>query len=77
MREEEETLSQPEAEPDQGRVRRPYRVRLPGFVTGDELGLGDVVKQATSVAGIRPCSGCQRRAAAMNRWLVFSPRGRP
>ncbi|HEX8068877.1 MAG TPA: hypothetical protein VF546_02930 [Pyrinomonadaceae bacterium] len=50
---------------------RPFRVRLPGFIN-DEVGLGDVVKRVTSAAGIRPCGGCQRRAAALNRWLVFS-----
>lgn len=47
------------------------RVRLPGFVTGEEVGLGDVLKRATSAMGIRPCGGCNRRAAALNRWVVF------
>jgi hypothetical protein len=47
------------------------RVRLPGFVTGDEVGLGDVLKRAASAMGIRPCGGCNRRAAALNRWVVF------
>ena len=28
--------------------RQPYRVRLPGFVTEDEVGLGDVIKRATT-----------------------------
>jgi hypothetical protein len=51
--------------------RRPYRVRLPGFVTGKEIGLGDVIKHATSAVGIRPCVGCENRAAALNRWFVF------
>jgi hypothetical protein len=55
--------------------RRPYRVRLPGFVTGEEeVGLGDAIKRATSTAGIRHCGGCERRAAALNRWMVFSGR---
>jgi len=52
--------------------RRPYRVRLPGFVTEKEVGLGDVIKRATSAIGIRPCAGCDRRAAALNRWFVFT-----
>ena len=52
--------------------RQPYRVRLPGFITEEEVGLGDVIKRATYIAGIRPCGGCERRAAALNRWLVFS-----
>lgn len=49
-----------------------YRVRLPGFITDEEIGLGDALKRATSYVGIRPCGGCRRRAAALNRWVVFS-----
>jgi hypothetical protein len=52
--------------------RQPHRVRLPGFIKEDEIGLGDLIKRATYAAGIRPCGGCERRAAALNRWLVFS-----
>jgi len=52
--------------------RQPYRVRLPGFVRDQEVGLGDVIKRATSSAGIRPCGGCLGRAAALNRWTVFT-----
>jgi hypothetical protein len=52
-----------------------YRVRLPEFINED-IGLGDVIKRVTSAAGIKPCGGCQRRAAALNRWLVFSGRRR-
>lgn len=50
----------------------PHRVRLPGFLVEDEVGLGDVIKRATYAVGIRPCGGCEKRAAAMNRWMVFS-----
>lgn len=49
-----------------------YRVRLPGFITDEEIGLGDALKRATSYFGIRPCGGCDRRAAALNRWMVFT-----
>ena len=49
----------------------PYRVRLPGFVSDEQIGLGDVVKRITYAAGIQPCGGCGRRAAALNRWMVF------
>ena len=49
--------------------RRPYRVRLPGFITDKDVGLGDAIKRATSTAGVRPCGGCARRADALNRWL--------
>ncbi len=50
----------------------PRKVRLPGFITGEEVGLGDVVQRVTYAIGIKPCGGCERRAAAMNRWMVFT-----
>ena len=50
------------------------RVRLPGFIADEEIGLGDVVKRTTSYFGIQPCGGCERRAAALNRWLTFTGR---
>lgn len=54
---------------------QPYRVRLPGFITDEDIGLGDVIKRATSAIAIRPSGdcGCERRAAALNRRLVFTP----
>ncbi len=54
--------------------RQPYRVRLPGFITDEDVGLGDVIKRATYAVGVRPCTGCEKRAAALNRWMVFSAR---
>lgn len=54
--------------------RQPHRLRLPGFITDEEVGLGDVIKRATSAVGIRPCGGCAKRAAMLNRWMVFSGR---
>ena len=56
--------------------RLPYRVRLPGFLTEEDVGLGDVVKHVTHAVGIKPCGGCERRAAALSRWLVFTGRAR-
>ncbi len=53
---------------------QPYRMRLPGFIIDGDVGLGDVIKRATSAVGIRPCGGCERRAATLNRWLAFSGR---
>jgi hypothetical protein len=50
----------------------PHRVRLPGFVRDEDIGLGDAVKRMTYAMGVRPCGGCERRAAAMNRWMVFT-----
>ena len=52
----------------------PRRVFLPGFITDKEIGLGDAVSRVTSYFGAKPCGGCRRRAAALNRWLVFSRR---
>ena len=52
---------------------KPVKVRLPGFVSDKEIGLGDVIKRATSTLGIRPCGGCHRRAETLNRWVVFRP----
>lgn len=54
--------------------REPRRVRLPGFVTDEDVGLGDVIKKATSIVGIRPCGGCAERARRLNNWMVFSKR---
>lgn len=52
----------------------PRRVRLPGFIADEDIGLGDVIKRATYTLGIKPCGGCESRAAALNRWLVFTRR---
>ncbi|MDD1475961.1 MULTISPECIES: hypothetical protein [unclassified Arthrobacter] len=41
-----------------------FRVDLSG-----SLGLGDAIKDVTSAVGIPPCSGCERRAAVLNRFL--------
>jgi len=54
----------------------PRHVRLPGFVHEEEVGLGDAIKHATYALGVRPCSGCERRAATLNRLLVFTGRSR-
>ncbi len=51
--------------------RRPHRMRLPGFLIDEEIGLGDVVKRVTYAMGIKPCGGCEKRAAALNRWMTF------
>jgi hypothetical protein len=47
-------------------------VRLPGFIIDDPLGLGDVIKRATYAIGFKPCGGCEKRAATLNRWVVFT-----
>lgn len=66
MKTNESTTPPEKSEPE------PHRVRLPGFITEQEIGLGDVIKRTTTYLGIRPCGGCERRAEALNRWLVFT-----
>jgi len=57
---------------EQPRERGPYQVRLPGFISDkQEVGLGDVITRTVYRVGIRPCTGCGRRAATLNRWVVF------
>lgn len=56
-----------------GRGETPaHRVRLPGFLVEEEIGLGDVIKRVTYAMGIAPCAGCEKRAAALNRWTHFT-----
>jgi len=52
--------------------RQAHRVRLPGFLVEEEIGLGDVVKRLTYAVGIRSCGGCEKRAATLNRWMTFT-----
>ncbi len=49
-------------------------LRIPAPVKG-ATGLGDVIKRVTGAVGIDPCRGCQKRAAALNRWVGFKPLG--
>jgi len=55
-------------------VSPPRRVRLPGFVSDEPVGLGDAIKRATSAVGVKPCGGCTQRAATLNRWIEFTGR---
>ena len=52
-----------------GTTREPRRVRLPGFLIDEEIGLGDLMKKTTYALGVRPCGGCETRAAILNRWI--------
>jgi hypothetical protein len=50
----------------------PKQLRIPvPFIQGKPIGLGDVIKRATTAVGIKPCGGCRRRAAALNQRVVF------
>lgn len=57
----------------EGNGHQPYRIHLPGFITEEDIGFGEVIKHATHAFGIKPCGGCERRAAALDRWFVFTP----
>jgi len=59
------------AKPDMSK-RKPHRARLPGFLIEEEIGLGDVIKRTTYAIGIQPCSGCEKRAEALNQWMHFT-----
>ncbi len=59
-----------QAEQSQAKTSYGHRVKVPGL--RGEIGLGDVIKRITSAVGIKPCVGCERRAALLNRWVSFS-----
>ena len=52
--------------------RKPYRIRLPGFLIEQEVGLGNAIQRVTYAMGIKHCGGCEKRAAALNRRIIFS-----
>lgn len=52
--------------------KQPMRIPLPGLRR--QVGLGEAIKAGTSAVGIKPCGGCQKRAAWLDRHLVFVPR---
>jgi hypothetical protein len=66
----------PKPEPRPRSERQPFRMRLPGFVCDEDLALGDAIKRVTYALGVRPCRGCERRAGALNRWVVFTGRAK-
>ena len=59
-------------EPPDRRESAKHTVRLPGFISDRDIGLGDAVTRATTYFGIRPCGGCKRRAMALNHWVTFT-----
>jgi hypothetical protein len=52
------------------------RSRVPGFISADDtsIGLGDVIKKATSRLGIKPCGRCEERAQKLNRLVSIRSR---
>ncbi len=55
-------------------VRDGVRITIP-IKTSWEVGLGDAVEAVTKAIGIKPCRQCRKRAAALNRRVVFRGRG--
>lgn len=53
---------------------RPISIPLPRLKR--QVGLGEAVSKLTTAVGIRTCGGCARRAAALNRAVVFRPTGK-
>ena len=53
------------------KIPRPIRIQVPGVRR--VVGLGQAVKRVTTSLGIRPCGGCQRRARALDRFVVLAP----
>lgn len=60
------------AKPENNSQRGPRVVSLPGFLIEDDIGAGEMIKRATAAIGIKPCGGCGRRAAALDRRLIFT-----
>lgn len=65
---------EPDTDDSHATKSEPFRIRLPGFISETAIGLGDAIKRATSLVGIKSCADCQHRAAIMNTWVVFDPR---
>jgi hypothetical protein len=51
-----------------------HRVVLPRFIVRNPVGAGQVVKRVASAVGVKPCAGCEQRAAGLDRWLRIEPR---
>ncbi len=56
-------------------IPRRLRIAVP-IKLARPVGLGDVVKKVTTAVGIKPCSGCQRRAQFLNQLVEFEGRSR-
>lgn len=50
----------------------PFRVRLPGFVAHEAVGLGDIVGRFGHALGVTPCDRCRERRDWLNRRVVFT-----
>ena len=50
----------------------PLRVRLPGFIREEDIGLGDAITRVAYAFGIKACGGCDQRASMLNRRVVLT-----
>lgn len=50
-------------------ARAKMRMTMPGLK--ESIGAGDVVHKVTSALGMKHCSECERRKAALNRLFSF------
>jgi hypothetical protein len=48
------------------------RLRIPGLKA--PVGLGTAVARVTKSVGISPCGGCAKRAAALDKRVLLTPR---
>lgn len=65
------TVPPSETEQFPEKVTSKHNIRIP-FLTDDaNIGLGDVIRKVTYAVGIEPCTGCERRARRLNRWMSF------
>lgn len=55
--------------PARSRHWQDRRISLSRITDDETIGLGDAVKDLTTLAGIPPCTGCEQRAAFLNRLL--------
>jgi hypothetical protein len=52
--------------------RRSLAIRPAPAVVTKSLGLGGVIQRASRAVGIPHCSGCERRAARLDRWVSLT-----
>jgi hypothetical protein len=55
------------------REHEPFRVRIPGFVSDADIGIGHLAGRVAASIGIQSCGGCARRAEVLNKWLAIAP----
>lgn len=59
----------------EGRRSAKFSIPILGLKPGQSIGLGSVLKRMTTMVGVRPCGGCQGRAAMLDRMVKIGRRG--